>query len=152
MGAIGRILDQLKRVQEGPAWHGPPLKELLSGVSAPKAAARPAGGAHSIWELVNHMAVWDAVAIERLRGENPQIAIGDVRDWPPVTDASEAAWQAAIAHLYAGHQRLRDAVAAFPEARLDAISPTGRYTFYAEIHGVVQHAVYHAGQIALLKK
>jgi hypothetical protein len=50
-----RINSQLKRAQEGQAWHGPSLRELLDGVTAEQAAARPIPNAHSIWELVNHI-------------------------------------------------------------------------------------------------
>jgi hypothetical protein len=55
MSEIHRIADQLKRSLEGEAWHGPALRELLSGVTAKQAAARPLAGAHSIWEIVLHI-------------------------------------------------------------------------------------------------
>ena len=50
-----RIADPLRRAWEGEAWHGPPLKEILAGVTAAQAAARPAAAAHSIWEIVHHI-------------------------------------------------------------------------------------------------
>ena len=53
------------------------------------------------------------------------------------------------------HEQLIAAVAAFPDSRLDEMVPGkegSHYTFYYMLHGVVQHELYHAGQIALLKK
>ena len=47
-----RIADQLRRAFDGEAWHGDSLFEILKGVSAKQAAARPVANAHSIWELV----------------------------------------------------------------------------------------------------
>jgi len=47
------------------------------------------------------------------------------------------------------------AVDDLPDSRLYEVVPgkTGKhYTFYYMLHGVVQHELYHAGQIALLKK
>jgi hypothetical protein len=53
------------------------------------------------------------------------------------------------------HEELVAAVAALADSRLDEIVPGKEgayYTFYYMLHGVVQHELYHAGQIALLKK
>jgi uncharacterized damage-inducible protein DinB len=35
---------------------------------------------------------------------------------------------------------------------LEAIVPGTQYSNYVLLHGVIQHNLYHAGQIALLKK
>jgi len=37
-------------------------------------------------------------------------------------------------------------------ARLEEITPGTSYSNYVLLHGVIQHDLYHAGQIALLKK
>ena len=41
---------------------------------------------------------------------------------------------------------------AFDPRRLDDTVQGKNYSFYVMAHGVVQHDLYHAGQIALLKK
>src|SRR6266853_1935870 len=64
-----RIADQLRRAFDGTAWHGPSLMELLDGVDAATAAAKPLAKVHSIWELVLHIAAWDAAGYRRLSGE-----------------------------------------------------------------------------------
>jgi hypothetical protein len=43
-------------------------------------------------------------------------------------------------------------VAALPDSRLRDRVPGKRYDFYHHLHGVAQHELYHAGQIAILKK
>jgi len=57
------IAEQLRRAFEGDAWHGPALLELLQDVDAVTAAAKPLPDVHSIWELVLHVAVWDAAGL-----------------------------------------------------------------------------------------
>ena len=52
MFETARIADQLRRAFYGGAWHGEALFEILRGVTAKQAAARPIKSAHSIWELV----------------------------------------------------------------------------------------------------
>jgi len=146
-----RINSQLKRAQEGQAWHGPSLHELLDGVTAEQAGARPIPNAHSIWELVNHIITWEQIARRRLEGEG-QIEIPDEINFPPVTDVSEAAWQATLQSLQESHRSLRDAIKKIDDARLEEIAPGTSYSIYFLLHGVIQHDLYHAGQVALLKK
>jgi uncharacterized damage-inducible protein DinB len=146
-----RINSQLKRAQEGEAWHGPSLRELLDGVTAEQAAAKPIPNAHSIWELVNHIIAWEQIARRRLEGEG-EMAIPDEINFPPVTDASEATWQATLQSLDASHRSLRDGIKKIDDTRLEETTPGTRYSNYVLLHGVIQHDLYHAGQIALLKK
>ena len=75
MTEIDRILDQLKRAFEGGAWHGPSVKEVLHGVTAAQAHARPLPNAHSIWELVQHIAVWEDVGRRRLEGDPSAVVL-----------------------------------------------------------------------------
>jgi uncharacterized damage-inducible protein DinB len=152
MTEIERILDQLRRAYEGEAWHGPSVREVLAGVTAEQAQARPLANAHSIWELVHHIAVWESAGRRRLEGDRAQIDISSPEDWPPPDDASEAAWERAKASLDRGHQALREAIARVPESRLDEPIFDGMSTVYVTLHGVIQHDLYHAGQIAMLKK
>src|ERR1700694_2627899 len=139
MTEIERILEQLKRSYEGEAWHGPSVCEALAGVTADQAHARPLANAHSIWELVQHIAVWENVGRRRLEGDRAQIDISSPEDWPPPDDASEAAWEQAQASLHRGHQALREAIARVPESRLDEPLFDGMSTVYVTLHGVIQH-------------
>ncbi len=148
-----RIADQLRRAFDGEAWHGDSLFEILEGVTAARAAARPIAGAHTIWELVLHVAAWDGAVLRRLGGA--AVELSDAENFPPVRDASAAGWRAALAQVRRGHAELVAAVASLPDSRLDDMVPGkegAHYTFYYMLHGVVQHELYHAGQIALLKK
>ena len=54
-----RLADQIRRAFEGNAWHGDSLLEILADVSAKTAATHPIKNAHSIWELLLHIAAWD---------------------------------------------------------------------------------------------
>ena len=120
---------------------------------AARAAARPIAHAHTIWDLVLHIAAWDDAVLRRLGGA--AVELSDVENFPPVTDTSDAAWRKALAEVRSVHEKLAAAVAALPDSRLDEMVPGkegAHYTFYYMLHGVVQHELYHAGQIALLKK
>ena len=152
MTEIESILDQLKRAYEANAWHGPSVKETLAGVNATQAHARPLRNAHSIYELVRHIAVWEDIGRRRLTGDRAQIEISSPDDWPPADDTSEAGWEQAQASLDRIHQMLIEEVARFPESRLNEPVSEGMSSAYVTLHGVIQHDIYHAGQISILKK
>jgi uncharacterized damage-inducible protein DinB len=153
MSETARISDQLRRAFYGGAWHGDSLFEILEGVTAERAAARPVANAHSIWELVLHIVAWDGAVRRRMTGA--AVKLSGKRNFPPVVDASEAAWTKTLEEVRRVHEELIAAVEKFPEKSLTEAVPGKKgahYNFYYMLHGVVQHEIYHAGQIALLKK
>jgi uncharacterized damage-inducible protein DinB len=157
MTETARLIDQFDRAHHGDAWHGQPLTEILKGVSADQAAARPPNGAHSIWALVLHITAWRNEVAARGRGK----ASGDPAegDWPEVGDPTPARWQDALTALDAAHENLVNAVRDMSDEQLSKPTIDPRYpplgtgvSHYELFHGVVQHDAYHAGQIAILKK
>ena len=151
MSELKRLNDQLKRAFEGKAWHGPSVSEVLAGVTAEEAAAHPISGAHSIWEVALHIATWERVGRRRIEEFIP-IDVSDEEDWPAVEDTSDAAWSNTLDDLRRNHEALRGAIRALDETRLEDIVPGTQYSVYFLLQGVIQHDLYHAGQIALLKK
>jgi uncharacterized damage-inducible protein DinB len=153
MSQTAGLADQIRRAFEGDAWHGDSVLELLSNVDAQTAAARPIRNTHSIWELVLHIAAWDDAVRRRTGGS--AVTLNDEQNFPPVKDTSEASWRKTVDQVKQTHNELVKAVAAFPDSRLQEPVPgksQDYYNFYYMFSGIVQHELYHAGQIALLKK
>lgn len=145
------LADQLRRAFEGVAWHGPGLLELLEEVDAATAVARPLPDVHSIWGLVLHVAAWDGAGLRRLDGIKTQLQ--GTENFPPVPKKpTEAEWRKAVAHVKRTHDRLVKTVEKLSDAQLRARVPGKRYNFLHMLHGIAQHELYHAGQIAILKK
>jgi uncharacterized damage-inducible protein DinB len=145
-----RIADELRRAFHGSAWHGPSVLELVKDVDAATAAATPLANVHSIWEIVLHIAAWDDAVRRRLGGTKLQLTA--LQNFPRVPKATNAAWRKTVAHLKKTHEALVNTVAGLSDSRLDDRVPGKRYNFYFMLHGVAQHELYHAGQIAILKK
>jgi uncharacterized damage-inducible protein DinB len=150
MTEVERIVDQLNRAFAGEAWHGPAVMEILDGLRAPQAAARPLRSAHSIWEIVLHIAAWERACQRRLEGDRADLSPAE--DWPAVNGTDEAAWGYAKEILRQAHEELRKTVSGIEESRLDQPIIEGLSSVYVTLHGVIQHSLYHAGQIAILKK
>jgi uncharacterized damage-inducible protein DinB len=147
---IERILDQMDRAFSGDAWHGPSLMAVLDGVSVESAAKRPIPQAHSVWELVHHVRTWNAIVQRRLQDEI--VKVTPEMDWPPVPATSEAAWRSALEDLKQSRTQLRQVVERLTDVQLAEKPPNLPDSRYVLLHGVIQHDLYHAGQIAVLKK
>ena len=148
---IERLEDQLRRSFEGDAWHGPAVLEVLAGVAADQAAARPVANGHSIWELVLHLAATYRLVLRRIGGDAEQLSPED--DWPSLPAVTPENWRDTVETLRGLNQDLRRAVRAFAPDRLDApLVAAPPYTAYTQFIGITQHDLYHAGQIAMLKR
>jgi uncharacterized damage-inducible protein DinB len=146
-----RVAEALERSVSGPMWHGPALADLLDGVTAEQAAARPIAGAHTIWELVLHATAWTEIARERLAGSAKADPTPD-EDWPPVADTSPDARRAAIERLKEGHRELAAEVARMDDSTLIGRVPGKDHSVLVMMHGIIEHDAYHGGQIAILKR
>ncbi len=152
-----RIADQLQRAFDGDPWYGPPLMKILDGVTAEQAAARPINDAHSIWQIALHIAAWQGAVLDRLVGKAARLPAEG--DWPDIGDPSEDGWQHTLALLAERHNALMKAIAELSDDRLkqfvgeerDPATGSGVSIYYT-LHGLIQHNIYHAGQIAILKK
>jgi uncharacterized damage-inducible protein DinB len=143
------IADQIRRAFWGESWHGPSVREVLTGVSAEDAAAHPVAGAHSIWEIVLHMTGGYRLVLGRVRGMAAELTPEEA--WPPVAEVSSDAWRETQHTLEELNQQLQSAVRAFPVEQLSQ-DLGSEYSAYTQFLGAPQHDLYHAGQIVVLKK
>jgi hypothetical protein len=149
-----RIAYQLTSTINGEAWYGDSLREILAGVTAEQARAHPIPNAHSIWELVVHLEAWVNFAQGAMKGTPipPWPAMPKELDWPPAGESSDQAWKEALESFFASHLKIAEKIKSFGDERLESTVPGRTYNFYRLFQSTTQHAVYHSGQIALLKK
>jgi uncharacterized damage-inducible protein DinB len=152
MSEVARIVDQMQRAWDGDAWHGPPLYSLLADVSVETANAHPIRGVHSIAEIVWHVAFWKDIGRRRL--ERERVFPIDAEGWPGPRDAGDAGWQEVLSLLKVRQSELMQTVSRLSDERLAEEIPGKEKgcSAYVLLHGLIQHDLYHAGQIALLKK
>jgi uncharacterized damage-inducible protein DinB len=151
MTRLDQLAKHIERTVTGPLWHGPVLDDVLAGVSAEQAAAHPIAGAHSIWEIVLHVAAWAEIARARLDGRATADPPPEV-DWPPVRDTDAQDWDAALHRMRESHRDLAMRVRQLDDGTLDDRVPGLEYPIWILLHGIVEHGTYHGGQIMLLKR
>lgn len=157
MAEVDRILDQLQRAFDGDAWYGPSLSDALDGVDARQAVRRPIADGHTIAEIVRHATVWTREIARRLRtGVAQDLEEGD---WTETTVTNDDEWAAMLDALDAAQGALVDEMKSLTDADLERLIGDERdralgsgISRYVMLHGLIQHHVYHAGQISLLRK
>ena len=147
-----RIADQLRQAFVGDPWLGPSLRFVLNRVTAEQASGRLTPGTHTIWELVTHIDFYLTRAAKAIRGEAMPWLAGAYADWPEIVEIHEDAWPTAVAELFEHAEDLAAEIAAMDDSRLSETVPGREYNFYYLLHGVLQHSVYHGGQITLLSR
>jgi uncharacterized damage-inducible protein DinB len=145
-----QIANAIERSIDGPMWHGPALRELLSDVSSEEAAHHPLTGLHSIWEIVAHLAAWVEIAGRRLQGEQGEPS--EAVNWLAVSLMTRDAWKIMLEALWRIHQELAQAVNCLTADQLSATLPGRNHSVQAMLQGIVEHDAYHGGQIAVLKR
>jgi uncharacterized damage-inducible protein DinB len=140
-----RIADSYRAVTIKGAWYGPSLAELLADMSPELATTPPTPGAHTISALLQHLLLWN----ERVRNttsNNPLARWQAEEEWaePPIP------WNELLARWNQSRDLLEDKIRKFPIEDL-AKQVSGRsYPYETMLHGIVQHAIYHSGQIAMV--
>ena len=140
-----RIADQMRRAFEGDAWHGPAVRQIREGIAPEQALARPLGGTHTICELVRHMAAWKTAVADWIDGSTRDVS--DAENFP-----AQADWAMALEELERAQARILGAVSGLGDERLEERLSNRPCSVYVALHGLVQHDVYHAGQIQMLKR
>lgn len=146
---VGRLADQLERSFRGGAWHGPAIREALTGIDAATAERRPQGSPHTIVEHVRHITFWLNGAHLRMVGG------GDVAtktDWVEVGALNDDVWTRTITELEQAHSKLHAALLDLDDGRLDDPVPGSDPTVRGLLLGTLQHNAYHTGQIVQIAR
>lgn len=147
MESIERISSLLTKTFEKTPWYGPSVTMSLENLTQEEALQK-LPGSHSVIELVNHMIAWRTFVTERLLG-NDDFSVGEHENFPTSND-----WPATMQSLRTSQEKLLAALKITPEDKLGQLvpHPTYKYTFYTMLHGIIQHDIYHIGQINLIRK
>ncbi|MFN8342964.1 MAG: DinB family protein [Cyclobacteriaceae bacterium] len=139
-----RLQRFLQQSFDGEPWYGPSVMAVLKEVT-PQQATRTLLQSHSILQLVQHMTRWRRFVVAKMEGAGADVT--DVENFP-----AGGRWADAVEELRQSQTELLTALEHFSVVRLSETVPGREYDFAYMLEGIVQHDIYHLGQISLLRK
>lgn len=147
---VSFILSQLEALYSGDPWFGRSVKALLHEVDEATAFAQ-LNAQHSILQLVWHMVNWRAFTVNSLKPEKP-VSFYDENDWRKLDHTDKSLWPEGLIRLDETQDELIDLLQEIDDSALAIEVPGRKYDFRYLLHGLIQHDIYHAGQIAYVTK
>jgi len=150
---LKRLAGRFTEVFEGEPWYGTSLRGILASVNPGWAFESPGPGTHSIAELTAHMIGWRVVAICRLQGDTEYLPDQEETfNWRRISPKRSRAWNKLNERLISSQDELLALLGLFEEADLDHTVPGMSYSRRTLLEGIIDHDLYHIGQIALIQK
>lgn len=146
------FINQLNELFTGEPWYGKPVVELLEGIRPEMAIQKPDSQAHSILEIAAHIGQWQWFVVEKLQGNTGFDIDNKVKDWPLSGKDNPSLWQETKQMIISTKDQIIDELSKKEDTFMDQKVPKRDYNFEYLLHGIIQHDIYHIGQIALLKK
>ena len=147
---LPRIITMLQNAFDGSAWHGASVMDILNRVT-PELAIKKSKHIHRICELVSHMTTWRIYALKQLLGEY-EYDVSQKENWKEFSTLDESTWVQTKRELVDSQQLLIEALQNISDEKLDDPVHGKSFSYYTMIHGVIQHDLYHLGEIALLSR
>jgi uncharacterized damage-inducible protein DinB len=149
---IDYIISTLHSVLDGEPWYGRSVMNLLQEIDAAVVYKKPNENSHSLIELLYHMNTWAEFTLKRLeKVEEKDVARFEKLDWREI-DPNEHTWEKGLAQFKVTHDLIIELLGTKDDEFLSVEVDYRDYNFRFLLHGIIQHDIYHIGQIAYLKK
>jgi uncharacterized damage-inducible protein DinB len=150
MTSLHSIIADFSSFYDDNPWFGDSYMDVISDITAVEALVTPPNG-HSIAVILWHMVKWRKTLTVRLLGDRDfRTDMTDADNWPSAESQTPATWEAAKSAFAEQQTILMEQLGEREEVFLDTEFVTGR-KYRMLVSGVLQHDIYHLGQIALLK-
>lgn len=148
---IKDIIRQLRELQEGSMWFDQSFKDKIEGLTEAEAFSNPLPAIHSVAEQLSHILAWRDECLLRFKGERTDL-MNSPEDWRNNTELRKIGWNALKKQFYTSTITLIDALKDQDDAYLDIRFQDTDYNFHYIIEGIIQHDLYHLGQIGVTIK
>lgn len=150
---VKEIIKELKRVYNGSPWLGNSIKSVLEGIDEKTAFKQALPNVNTIASLVSHMIGWRLLLLKRLEGdENHAVKQKQTFDFSGYGEEPQIIWDSLILELESNQNRIINLLEQKEDLFLKEKVANKRFTYKHLINGIIQHDIYHMGQIAILKK
>lgn len=151
--ALKQIASHLNNIFDGDPWYGRPMRDILESTDPGLVFTSPAGGTHTIAELVAHMITWREFAIRRMEGDTEYLPDQEGSfDWKRFSHLQTDAWNVLMNRLKSSQRLLLTLLHQSDDSLLEHQVAGKPYTFRYLLQGIIEHELYHLGQIAYINR
>jgi uncharacterized damage-inducible protein DinB len=149
---VDYFITTMRSVLQGQPWYGQPAMKILQDIDTAKVYDKPNDHSHSLIELLYHMITWSEFTLKRLeKDEEKNMQAFEELDWRKI-DTKEHTWEKGVAQFKVTHDLIIETLGTKDDEFLSEKVDYREYNFRFLLHGIIQHDIYHIGQIAYLKK
>ena len=149
---VQSIIRRIENVNSGEPWFGRAVFVILEEVDAKKVAIKPNGTEHSIMELLYHMITWADFTLKRIEKNNKMdMAAFEKMDWRELNPKLHS-WKKALAEFKAINKKIIALLDKKDDDFLLEIVDYRKYNYRFLLNGMIEHSIYHLGQVAYLNK
>lgn len=146
------LIHRMESTNSGSPWFGRSVFSIIEEVDSSKVFKKPNKESHSLIELIYHMNTWADFVLKRIeKDDTMDLAAFEKMDWREI-DPNVHSWEAAIEEYKEIHKKIATAL----ETKEDDFLAEGvafrKYDFRFLLNGIIEHNIYHIGQIAYLSK
>ncbi|HEY1869684.1 MAG TPA: DinB family protein [Chitinophagaceae bacterium] len=146
------IVTTLHSILQDKPWYGQPIMKILQVEDSSILYKKPNENSHSLIELLYHMNTWAEFTLKRLvKDEEKNLEAFEKLDWREI-DPIEHTWEKGVAQFKVTHDLIIELLESKDDTLLSEKVDGREYNFRFLLHGLIQHDIYHAGQIAYVKK
>ncbi len=148
---VSQLVAQFTAIYDGQPWYGDSICQILESITPAKAYWQPTNGSHSIAQIISHVIYWRQSLVKRLDGDleyKPSMGSGD--NWKSNEQLKKVGWKSLMNSLAESQAQLLTLLAKQKDSMLKK-KYSDKVTFQELINGILQHDLYHTGQIAYLK-
>lgn len=150
---LENIIKQLKLVYDGDPWYGQSLKKGIASVNSAHINKSLDNGMHTIAELTVHLIGWREFAGGRLSGETEYLPEQEQTfDWKSYSIDQKNDWDILKNRLDDSQQNLLELLGQYDDSLLSQYVSGKSYTYNYLLNGIIQHDIYHLGQIIYIGK
>lgn len=145
------VKHQLDIISEEP-WFGDGFRSKIDQLSSEEAFTKPLSRLHAVAELVSHATEWKKEGINQLKGNLPVLKMDSPNNWKSIDELKRTGWEEIREEFYTSVNELVNLLNTKDDAFLDQLTADKRYTYRFLLEGLLDHDVYHLGQIAITIK
>ncbi len=144
------LVEQFREIFDGQPWYGESLilklNKIRDEANQPEDLSKTAS-------FIQHLINWRQFAIQKLQGNAEfDIVLNTDADWTDITIAQFEDWELLLLKLDNTQNQLLELLGGKTDESLKETVPGKAYSFIQMLHGLLQHDVYHTGQIAVYWK